>query len=106
MNTKRLHLTGPQRDDRTEGEAGLNFGAAHFRPGSTEGDGEGTSGASLDLDLGHFKRAKSNVGEEFSACGASEPDGTLVLLGRLFTGHIHVGILEYLVQAILEHALE
>jgi len=100
------HLTGPQWNKRAEGEAGLNFGAAHFCPGGTEGDGEGTSGACLDLDLGHLEWAERNIGEKLGACGASEPYGALVLLGRFLASEVHVGILEYLVEAILEHALE
>ena len=63
-------------------------------------------GASLDLDLGHLKRAESNVSEELGACGASEPNSALVVLGHLLASEVHVGILEDLVQAVLEHALE
>ena len=100
------HLTGPQRNDGAEWETRLSTCAGHFRPGSTEGNGEAASGASLDFDLGHLERAERDVGEELCAGRAGEPDGFLVLLGRLFTGEIHVLILENLVQAILEHALE
>ena len=106
MLTTKPHLTGPQRDERAEGEARLRTCAGHFRPGSTEGNGEGASGASLDLDLGHLEWAECDVGKELGAGRAGEPDGTLVLLGRLFTGKVHVRILEDFVQAIFEHALE
>lgn len=100
------HLTGPQWNDRPEGEAGFNFCAAHFRPGSAEGNREGARGASLDFDLGHLQRAERNVGEKLGACGASEPDGALVLVRRLLTSEIHVVVLKDLIQAIFEHALE
>lgn len=102
----RLHLTGPQWDERAEGETGINFRAAHFCPSGTEGNREGTGRTCLDLDLGHLQRAERNIREKLGACGASEPDGALVILGRFFPGEIHVGILEDLVEAILEHALE
>jgi hypothetical protein len=100
------HLTGPQWNDRAEGEACLNFGAAHFRPGSTKGNGEGTCGASLDFDLGHLQRAERNVSEKLGTCRACEPDGALVLVRRLLTSEIHVVILKHLIQAIFEHPLE
>jgi len=61
-------LTGPQRNDGAEGEAGLNLCAAHFCPGSTEGHGEGTGGAGLNFDLGHLQRAERDVGEKLGAC--------------------------------------
>jgi len=47
-------LTRPQRNERAEGETGIDSGAAHFCPGGTEGNGEGTSRACLNLDLGHL----------------------------------------------------
>ena len=100
------HLTGPQRDDGTEGEACFGTCAGHFRPGSAERNGESSSWASLDLDFGHLKWAERDIGEELGAGGAGEPNDTLVLFGRLLAGKIHVGILEDLVQAIFEHALE
>jgi hypothetical protein len=100
------HLTGPQRNKGAKGETRLSTCACHFRPGSAEGNREGASGASLDLDLGHLEGAERDVGEELGAGRAGEPDGTLVLLGRLLTGEIHILILENLVQAIFEHALE
>jgi hypothetical protein len=100
------HLTGPQWNNRAEGEAGLDFCAAHFSPGSTEGNREGSCGAGLNFYLGHFQRAERNVREKLGACGASEPDGALVLLRRLLTSKIHVVILKDLIQAIFEHALE
>jgi len=99
-------LTGPQRNDRAEGEAGLNFCATHFRPGSTEWNGEGTVRASLDFDLGHLQWAERNVSEQFGACGTSEPNGALVLLRGLLTSEIHVVILKELIQAIFEHSLK
>ena len=100
------HLTGPQRDDGTEGEARLGTCAGHFRPGSAEGNREGSSGARLDLDFGHLKWAERDIGEELGAGRAGEPDDALVLFGRLLAGKVHVGILENLVQAIFKHALE
>jgi hypothetical protein len=106
VNPTTPHLTGPQRDEGAEGEARLGTCAGHFRPGSTKGNRESTSGASLDLDLGHLKWAERDIGEELGAGRASEPDGTLVLFRRLLTSEVHVGILENLVQAIFEHALE
>ena len=106
MRVKGPHLTGPQRDKRAEGEAGLNFCAAHFRPGSTKGNGEGTCWASLDFDLGHLQWAERNVSEKLGACRASEPDGALVLLRGLLTSEIHVLILKNLIKAIFEHALK
>jgi hypothetical protein len=100
------HLTGPQRDQRAEGEAGINFGATHFCPGSTEGNGEGTGRTCLDLDLRHLQWAECDIGEKLGTCGASEPDSAFVILRRFLASEIHVGILEDLVEAILEHALE
>jgi len=67
---------------------------------------EGTSGAGLNLNLGHLPRAKSDIGEELSRSGASQPDGALVLFAGLLTGEVHVGIFEDLVETVLEGTLE
>jgi len=99
-------LTGPQRDERAEGEAGVDFGATHFFPGGPKGNGEGTGRTCLDLDLGHLQRAECNIREKLGACGTSEPNGALVILRRFLTSEIHIRILEDLIEAILEHALE
>jgi hypothetical protein len=73
---------------------------------SAESSGEGTGGGSLDLDLGHFEGAKSDIGEDLGGSRTSEPDEGLVLVGELFTSKVHVFILEDLVEAVLEHSLE
>ena len=60
----------------------------------------------MDLDLGHLKRAKSDIGEELCRSRASEPDGTLVFCGGFLTGEVGVLVLEDFVETVLEHALE
>ena len=72
-------LTRPEGDEGTEGEARLSGSPAHLGESSTHWDGESTSGAGLDLDLGHFQRAKGDIGEEFSRGRAGKPDRALVL---------------------------
>ena len=78
----------------------------HFPDSSTEGSGEGTCRAGLDLDLGHFEGAEGNVGEYLGRSGTGKPDGRLVLVGELLTGKVHVGIFKDFVETILEHSLE
>jgi hypothetical protein len=99
-------LTRPEGDEGTEGVAGLNRLCAHLLESSAEGNGESTGGRGLDLDLCHFKRAKSDVGEDLSRGGTSKPDEGLVLLGGLLASQVRVGILEDLIETVLEHALE
>ena len=60
----------------------------------------------MDLDLGHFPRAESNVGENLSRGGSSQPDETLVIVADLLTGEVHVGIFEDLIETVLEGTLE
>lgn len=100
------YLTRPQRNKGTEGVPSLNLSPAHLLESSTEGSREGAVGAGLDLDLGHLEGAKGNIGEDLSGGGTGEPDGGLVLVGELLTSQVHVGILEDLIEAVLEHALE
>ena len=90
VHTMGPHLTGPQRNEGAEGEVRLGTCAGHFRPGSTEGNGEGANGVSLDLDFGHLEGAERDVGEELGASRAGEPDGTLVLLGRWQSSCMHL----------------
>ena len=78
----------------------------HLPDGSAEGSGEGTGRAGLDLDLGHFEGAESDISEDFSRGGTGKPDGRLVFLGELLAGKVHVGILEDFVETVLEHSLE
>ena len=70
------------------------------------GDGEGTGRAGLDFDLGHLPGAKSNIGENLSRGGTSQPDGTLVFFAGFLTGEVHVGIFEEFVETVLEGTLE
>ena len=100
------YLTRPEGNDGAEGEARLSLETAHFPEGVEHGDREGTSRAGLDLDLGHLQRAEGNVGEELGGRRTGEPDGTLVLVRGLLTSEVHVGVLEQLVETVLEHALE
>lgn len=106
VEQKKSYLTRPERDERAEGEAGVGSGETHLGDGSTEGNGESARRAGLDLDLGHFERAKGNVGEELGRGRASQPDSTLVLGGGLLAGEVHVVVFEEFVQTVLEHALE
>ena len=99
-------LSRPQGDEGAEGEAGVGGGQAHLRESSAEGDGEGARRTRLDLDLGHLEGAEGDVGEELGGSRASEPDGTLVLARGLLAREVHVGVLEVLVETVLEHALE
>jgi hypothetical protein len=78
----------------------------HLPDGSAEGSGEGTGRAGLDLDLGHFEGAESDISEDFGGGGTGKPDGRLVLLRELLAGKVHVGILEDFVKTVLEHSLE
>lgn len=78
----------------------------HLPDGSTEGSGEGTGRAGLDLDLGHFEGAESDISEDLGRGGTGKPDGGLVLIGELLAGKVHVGVLEDFVETILEHSLE
>ena len=100
------HLARPKGDDGAEGVAGLRLQSAHLTEGSEHGDGEGTGRARLDLDLGHLQRAEGDVGKELGRGGARAPDEALVLGGRLLAGHVHVGVLEVLVEAVLKETLE
>ena len=100
------HLARPKGDDGAEGVAGLRLQSAHLAEGSEHGDGEGTGRARLDLDLGHLQRAKGDVGEELSRSRARQPDRTLVLAGGLLASHVHVEVLEVLVETVLEETLE
>ena len=99
-------LTRPEGDDGAEGVAGLSTGSAHLLESSTEGSGEGTVGGGLNLDLGHFEGAESNVGDEFSGSRTGEPDQSLVLLTGFLASEVHVGILEDFVETVLEHSLK
>jgi len=78
----------------------------HLPDGSAEGSGEGTSRAGLDLDLGHFEGAESDISEDLGRGGTGKPDGGLVLVGELLASKVHVGILEDFVETVLEHSLE
>jgi hypothetical protein len=78
----------------------------HLLHGSAEGSGEGTGRAGLNLDLGHFKGAESDISEDLSGSGTGEPDSGLVFFGQLLAGEVHVGVLEDFVETILEHSLE
>lgn len=102
---KCAYLTGPERDERAEGEAGLHLVGAHLGESSAEGGGEGTGRAGLNPDLGHLHGAQSNVGEDLSRGGTSKPDEGLVLGGVLLASKVAVLVLEDLVQTVLEHAL-
>ena len=100
------YLARPEGDERAEGVARLRLEAAHLAERGEHGDGEGARGARLDLDLSHLERAERDVGEDLGARGAREPDGGLVLGSQLLPGEVHVRVLEELVEAVLEHALE
>lgn len=100
------YLTRPEGDEGTEGEAGLNLSPGHLSHSSTEADGEGARRGGLNLDLGHFEGAESDIGEDLSGCGTSKPDEGFVLFGKLLTRKVHVGILEDLIETVLEHSLE
>ena len=102
----RAYLTRPKGNEGAEGEAVVHGGATHLSDGSEGGDGESASGARLDLDLGHLQRAKGDVGEELSRSRARQPDCTLVLAGGLLASHVHVEVLEVLVETVLEETLE
>ena len=106
QTTRATHLARPEGDDGAEGEAGLRLELAHLAERGEHGDGEGAGGAGLDLDLGHLQRAEGDIGEELGRGGARAPDEALVLGGRLLAGHVHVGVLEVLVETVLEEALE
>lgn len=100
------YLTRPQRNEGTEGIPGLNLGPAHFPDSCTEGSGEGAGRAGLDLDLGHLQRTEGDIGEDLSGGRTGKPDSGLVLVGKVLTSQVHVGILENFIETILEHALE
>ena len=102
----RAYLARPKRHERTEGEPSIGGGCSHLREGGSHRNGEGSGKTRLDLDLGHLPRAKSNVGEEFSGGGTSQPNEALVLFAGLFTGQVHVGIFEDLIETVLEGSLE
>lgn len=104
--TAEAYLTGPEGDEGAEGVAGLSLGGLHLLESSTESDGEGAVGGSLNLDLGHLEGAEGDVGEDLGGGGTSEPDEGLVLVGGLLTSEVHVEILEDFVETILEHSLE
>lgn len=99
-------MTRPEGDKRAEWETGFNLGARHFLHGSTESGREGTGRAGLDLDLGHFERAESDVGEYLSRGGTSEPDEGFVFFRVLLAGEVHVGIFEDFIETVLEHSLQ
>jgi hypothetical protein len=100
------HLTRPERDERAEGEAGLNLAGGHSGERGAEAGGEHADGARLDLDLGHLERAERDVREDLRAGGAREPDRAAVLGRVLLAGEVRVLVLEDLVEPVLEHALE
>jgi len=100
------NLTRPEGDERAEGETIINRGGPHLGKGGAERSGEGTGRAGLDLDLEHFHRAQSEIGEDLSRGGTSEPDSGLVLLRQLFASQVHVRILEHFIETVLEHSLE
>ena len=100
------YLTRPERDEGTEGEPGFSRGSPHLGEGGAGRDREGTRNAGLDLDLGHLPRAKGHIGEKLSRGGTGQPDETLVLVARLLTGEVHVGIFEDFVETIFEGTLE
>ncbi len=99
-------LARPEGHDRAEGEAGHGAVGRHGVGGSNEAGGEGASRGGLDLDLDHLHGAEGNVGEDLGGGGTSEVDETTVLVGVLLTSHVGVEILEVLVEAELEAALE
>ena len=100
------YLTGPERDEGSEGEASLNLGTLHLCKSGAERNREGTGRAGLDLDLGHFEGAESDISEDFSGSGTDKPDSGLVFLRKLFAGEVHVVILEELIETVLEHSLK
>lgn len=106
LGIKLTDLTRPEGNEGTEGEAGLGSGPAHLSECSTHRDGEGASRAGLDLDLGHFQGAEGNIGKELGRGGTSKPDRALVFCRVLFTGQVHVRVLEEFVETVLEHSLE
>ena len=99
-------LTRPERDEGTKGIAGFNLGLTHLGEGGTECSGESTSRGSLDLDLGHLKRAEGDISEDLSRGRTGEPDKGLVIGGQFLASSVHIQILEDFVETILEHALE
>jgi hypothetical protein len=105
VESKRADLTRPQGDKGTEGIASLEFCPGHLFDGSSERNGESAAGTGLDLDLGHFKRAESDVGEHLGGGGTSQPDGRLVFVGKFLASKVGVGILEDFIETIFEHAL-
>ena len=104
--TKITNLTGPKRNEGAEGETRLGALESHLLPCSAKGSGESTGGRGLDLDLEHLKGAEGNVGENFSGGGTGEPNGGLVLVGKVLAGKVHVEVLEHFIETVLEHALE
>ena len=98
--------------DTTRGRRGrgahLRLQHAHLHESSTHGSRERARRARLDLDLRHLERAERNVSEELGFRQPAEPDRVLVpVLGRhLFTGAVHVLVLEGLVETVIEEPLK
>lgn len=100
------YLAGPEGYDRAERIPCLRLEFAHLSERSHHRNGERTRRARLDLDLGHLQRAERDVREELGRCRTRQPDRALVLCRRLLARHVHVHVLEHLVQSVLEHALQ
>ena len=100
------YLTGPEGNERTEGEPGFDRRCAHLGKSGAHGNGEGTSRAGLNLDFCHLPRAEGDIGEELRRSRASQPDSTLVVFACLLAGQVHVGIFEDFIETVLEGALE
>lgn len=99
------YLTRPEGDEGTEWEAGLNLGPRHLCHSSAKADREGSSRGGLNLDLGHFEGAEGDIGKDLGGSRTSKPNEGLVLVGELLTSKVHIGILEDLVETVLEHSL-
>ena len=105
---RETHLAGPEGNDGPEGETSLRLELAHLAEGGKHGDGEGASGARLDLDLRHLELAEHNIGEELGLRQPAEPDYTLVLvLGRrLLPESLMYWSWKDLVETVLESPLK
>ena len=105
-----LTLATPERDERAEGETGVDRVRLHPLDGGDEFAGELLGLAregDLHADLGHLEWAEGNISEELSGTGSSSPEGHLGGLASevLLSNSSSVKILEELVKAELEETL-
>jgi len=98
-------LSGPE-GSKTLVETVNTFVSSDLSKTFSEGNGESTSGGSLDSDLNGFPRAQEDISNNFSGSGGKSPTDTLVFDGIFLTNDASIDILEEFVETELSETLK